>query len=628
MKERNLSRNHSKRKYITIGVVALLILVGLGVAAYVAASHYAARQLQSIEEQYMLDVSYDSVSPLGYGSLRVNGFTVDSYKTSVFVYAHSFVIKANFWKSSFSHKDVEGFEIDELHITLINEPKQSSGTRTDYGAYVGMVFERLSALPSILPPYVSIRHIHFYRYDGENNEHIYYIPKLVITGNRFVAEMQHTDDDDRSHKWTFKGLYRQNLSKISLDMYVKDKETITLPFVKDYTNATIRFDTLSVDLQVSKDNWGTRILRGKAGVKGLSVYHTSLSADTINFGEGYMTYNLFVGRNFLELDSSATTVNYKELQFSPYLRAEKGEKWKLKAALDKGNFPANDLFASLPEGLFGNLDGMEVAGTLSYHFLLDVDMARVNDLALESSAQTSNFSIVKYGKTDLRKMSTPFVHTIYYKGDVVRKFEVGRGNPDFRSIHAISRYLPAAIMHGEDFAFYRHRGFYLEAFKVSLIENLEAGKFVRGASTLTMQLVKNIFLNLDKTLARKMEEILIVWLIEENRLTSKSRMFEVYMNIIEWGPDVYGIAEAARFYFSKEPSALTLSECIFLAYIIPYPRYIRNHFDGLRLKHPYPEFFRGAVKRLTQRGYISPEEAARANPDIVFKGRVIEYMVW
>jgi membrane peptidoglycan carboxypeptidase len=209
---------------------------------------------------------------------------------------------------------------------------------------------------------------------------------------------------------------------------------------------------------------------------------------------------------------------------------------------------------------------------------------------------------------------------------MVRRFEVGAGNPDFRPIGAISRYLPSTIMHGEDFAFYHHHGFYPEAFHKSLVENIKTGGFQRGASTLSMQLVKNVFLNQDKTMARKLEEILIVWLIENNRLTSKSRMFEVYMNIIEWGPDVYGITEAARFYFSKDPSALTLGECIFLTYIIPNPRYLQNYFTGLRLKSPFYEFFSNAVRRLLQRRIISVEDAIRANPNINFRGPVVDYL--
>jgi hypothetical protein len=627
MKKRKLSRQrHHKRKYITIGIVALLIIAGLGIAASVVASRYAARKLQSIEKQYGLDIRYRSVSLRGYNSLLIDGFTVTPGNSALLVHAHSFVIKANFWKSSFSKKDITGFEIDELHVSYTEQTKPSAG-RPDYAAHIGMVFEKLAAIPLNLPPNVLIRNIHLSYRNGDNHELTYYIPRLTISGNRFVAEMQHTDGDNRPHLWICKGLYQGKTSKLSLRLYAREKETISLPFVGDYANASVSFDTLSIDLQAKKNNQGIQVLQGKAGVKGLSLYHASLSADTIHLGTGYMGYRLLAGKNFLEMDSSATTIRYKRLRFSPFIRIEKNAKWRLKLALDKDNFPANDLFASLPKGLFANLDGLRAAGTLSWHFLLDVDMAKVENLVFESTVQPHNFSIVKYGNTDLRKMNKPFVHTIYYKDQMVRRFEVGSPNPAFRPMREISRYLPLAIMHGEDFAFYNHLGFYPEAFQKSLVENIESGKFLRGASTLSMQVVKNVFLNSDKTLARKLEEIVIVWLIENNRLTSKSRMFEVYMNIIEWGPNVYGITEAAHFYFSKEPSALTLSECLFLAYIIPYPRYIRNHFNGLRLKYPYYEFFRDAVRRLAQRNFISPEDAARANPDLVFKGQVIEYLV-
>ena len=81
-------------------------------------------------------------------------------------------------------------------------------------------------------------------------------------------------------------------------------------------------------------------------------------------------------------------------------------------------------------------------------------------------------------------------------------------------------------------------------FAKSIAENYRKKKFVRGGSTISMQLVKNVFLSRHKTIARKAEEALIVWLIESNRIYSKERMFEVYLNIIELGPNIYGIGEA------------------------------------------------------------------------------------
>jgi membrane peptidoglycan carboxypeptidase len=77
-----------------------------------------------------------------------------------------------------------------------------------------------------------------------------------------------------------------------------------------------------------------------------------------------------------------------------------------------------------------------------------------------------------------------------------------------------------------------------------------------------MQLIKNVFLTREKTVSRKLEEILLVYILENNRIVSR-RMLEVYFNIIEWGPNVYGIGEASRFYFQKSPSELTFNECLF-----------------------------------------------------------------
>jgi membrane peptidoglycan carboxypeptidase len=127
--------------------------------------------------------------------------------------------------------------------------------------------------------------------------------------------------------------------------------------------------------------------------------------------------------------------------------------------------------------------------------------------------------------------------------------------------------------------------------------------------------------------ARKLEEMLIVWLIENNHLTSKERMFEVYLNIAEWGPMIYGAAEASRYYFAKEPSQLNLAECIFMASIIPKPKQVRYCFDGLRLKPYYEDFYRVILDRLVDRGLISSEEAVGVTPESVeITGPAKEYL--
>ncbi|RYE54639.1 MAG: penicillin-binding protein, partial [Sphingobacteriales bacterium] len=120
-----------------------------------------------------------------------------------------------------------------------------------------------------------------------------------------------------------------------------------------------------------------------------------------------------------------------------------------------------------------------------------------------------------------------------------------------------------------------------------------------------MQLVKNVFLSRQKTLARKAEEILIVWLIENNNLITKNRMLEVYFNIIEMGQNVYGIGEATRHYFGKTPSQLNIGEGIFLAHIVPRPKIAMYKFrgDGGLKDYLYP-YFKYIGNIMAKRGLI------------------------
>ena len=157
---------------------------------------------------------------------------------------------------------------------------------------------------------------------------------------------------------------------------------------------------------------------------------------------------------------------------------------------------------------------------------------------------------------------------------------MGSENPNYTPLDQISPYLQKCVLTSEDPSFLTHRGFINEAFKQSILKNIRTKKTSHGASTISMQLIKNVFLTREKTVSRKLEEILLVYILENNRIASKERMLEVYFNIIEWGPNVYGIGEAAQFYFQKRPADLTLKECLFLATIVPKPKKFMWQFDN------------------------------------------------
>jgi monofunctional biosynthetic peptidoglycan transglycosylase len=144
----------------------------------------------------------------------------------------------------------------------------------------------------------------------------------------------------------------------------------------------------------------------------------------------------------------------------------------------------------------------------------------------------------------------------------------------------ISPHLERAVLVSEDAAFYEHGGFDWKGLREAAVRNLEAGGIRAGGSTITQQLAKNLYLSSERTLWRKLREALIV--IELERRLGKPRILELYLNVVEWGDDVYGAEAAARHHFGKAARDLTREEAALLAAILPSPR----RHDPLRLT-PY-----------------------------------------
>ena len=143
------------------------------------------------------------------------------------------------------------------------------------------------------------------------------------------------------------------------------------------------------------------------------------------------------------------------------------------------------------------------------------------------------------------------------------------------------RILQAVIM-GEDASFYMHNGFDLYEIKESIKKNFERGRYARGASTITQQLAKNLFLSTDKSLHRKLKEALLTFRLE--RALSKRRILEIYLNVIEWGEDIYGVEAAARVYFGKRARDLDAAESALLVAMIPNPRRLQPDKNMKSLK--------------------------------------------
>ena len=136
-----------------------------------------------------------------------------------------------------------------------------------------------------------------------------------------------------------------------------------------------------------------------------------------------------------------------------------------------------------------------------------------------------------------------------------------------------------ALLLSEDAGFYGHPGVDVAEIRAAWADNVERGTLARGGSTITQQLVKNLFLSREKSYGRKMEEAALALLVDA--ALPKRRILEIYVNVIEWGPGLYGLVPAARHYFGKAPAALTPKEIAFLVCLIPSPvRYHQAHTAG------------------------------------------------
>ncbi len=134
----------------------------------------------------------------------------------------------------------------------------------------------------------------------------------------------------------------------------------------------------------------------------------------------------------------------------------------------------------------------------------------------------------------------------------------------------ISRHLPHAVVAAEDGRFYVHAGIDWEAIREAVEDNRRRGRTWRGGSTITQQLVKNLFLTTHSSLVRKAFEVPLTYAAE--LLLSKERILELYLNVIEWGPGVYGAQAAAQHHYNRDADALSRSQAAALAAVIPSPR--------------------------------------------------------
>ncbi len=534
-------------------------------------------------------------------------FNIQKMKTSV-----------NLWRLLIGDIQLGTLEIENGYVQLVKnkkgrnfeaflkKDKNETTNPNEKRDYAKFAYSIISKVLNLVPTDMIIENLSFRLNDNGNKTNINF-QKLRLVNEQLETSIK-VETKAFTQRIRIQGFADPRNKKADIRFFNMDSGAIKMPYIDERFNLKSSFDSIRVNIQNIDKSGGELHIDGFASIANFMVNHPKIASKDVVIKKAKFDFHFLLGSDFVSIDSSST-VEFNKIKFHPYLAYETEEDtiYKLKVAIPK--MQAQDFISSLPDGLFSHFQGMEAEGNFEYKLDFMFNKNKPNTLIFDSNLKKENLKITKYGEANLNKLNGEFIYRAIINNVPQRPILVGPSNPNYTPLDQISPYLQKCVLTSEDPSFFSHRGFINEAFKQSILKNIRTKKFSRGASTISMQLIKNVFLTREKTASRKLEEILLVYILENNRIASKERMLEVYFNIIEWGPNVYGIGEASQFYFQKRPADLTLKECLFLATIVPKPKKFMWQFDNEgKLKSFANQQQKFLSNLMLRRGILIPED--------------------
>ncbi len=455
-------------------------------------------------------------------------------------------------------------------------------------------------------------------------------PPAGVSGPRdgLIIDLRGSYGGARETLWTAKG--RAELEKAIGALSLR-AEQFSLGRIADVLPRSVlnpQKTTLDAALDLT---WAGDAIKfgGELAVVGLSLEHESvalLPVENVSLGLSLAGTAHPIARR-LELDKAEARVRDVTARLSGNValptgtfRFTNGKTLDMVPAIDLRftvpRVPCAKLLASIPGALVPRLDGFVLQGNFDADVTAKIDFANLDGLELGGKVGIDGCKVLK-APDDVLALAGP--HSIVVNVEVPKPLGaqnpnepelvavvVGPDNPDFVTYDQISPFLVGSIMTTEDNGFFKHRGWVTSEFKSALRRNLQRGGFRLGASSITMQTVKNVLLTKDKTLSRKLQELFLVWYIEQK--LPKERILELYFNAIEFGPRIYGIGMATRHYFGKKPVELTPLEAAFFSSILPSPkrRYIQYCHGSLTSQ--WEKYVHRIMAKAHERGRITDEE--------------------
>lgn len=363
----------------------------------------------------------------------------------------------------------------------------------------------------------------------------------------------------------------------------------------------------SGDITLAADG-STLAFSGSGALSNVSLQRAELSAIPLS------GINLaFRAQGSTSLDGAKLTLEDSELSFGEARIRGSGSLTRTEHTLSMhwlGGVPLASCQAFLdatPRGLAPLIAPLRMTGTFGVKTALDFDSERPNETRVRLIV--ANDCHIEQVPLELspRRFASPWQRVVKGANKQPIELDSGPGSADWVPMDAISPNMETAVQVCEDGHFMVHHGFDFEAIQNSIKDNLIKGRFARGASTISMQLAKNLYLSKEKTLGRKLQEAVLTQLLEQE--LSKRELLELYLNVIEYAPGVYGIGPAAHYYFAKRPSDLSLGQALYIASILPNPE--RQHFDrDGKVSAAWTSYLQRLMRIAKKIGQINDEQLA------------------
>jgi hypothetical protein len=583
------------KKYLKIGawVLGILIVIAVitGSIAYskreALLQKMIAKAISKANKDYDLDVKIGEAGFSGLSTVHMTNITVVPKERDTLTTISDMTIGVKLWPLIFGNVKLAEMNLHDGKINLVfkdsltnidfilKRKKKDNTEKKDKMALSDIANNLLNQILYKVPDDMEIKNLLFTVNDNDTAKLSFMTTTATIDGGMLQSTILVNSNEAT---WHVNGEVKAGKKHFDI-MVFADNKKVELPYLNNKLHAKLSFDTIRTVLKGADYSGDDYKIEGSWSVRNLLINHPRIAANDIVVPEARIDADLLIGSNYLALDSTST-IYLKKAELHPYLKYTLSPNKIYEVKLQAPEQDAQEILNAFPQGLFESLEGLKVSGKVKYALNFYLNSSQPDSVKFDSGLTPTNFKIVKWGKNNLQKINEPFIYTPYEYGKPMRDIMIGPSNPNYTPLSQVSSNFKNAILTSEDPSFFSHKGFVQESIRKSFAVNFKEKKFVRGGSTISMQLVKNVFLSRKKTLARKAEEILIVWLIENNRLVSKNRMLEVYFNIIEMGQNVYGIGEATRHYFGKSPSELNIGEGIFLANIVPRPKIALFKFRG------------------------------------------------